>query len=94
MANTNSAQKSARVTERKHVRNRAAKSALKTYISKAEALIRKRDKEAAAAELKEAISALDSAAVKGIIHPNNAARRKSRLVQKFNSAFMEPKQVS
>ncbi len=38
------------------------------------------------AHLRSAISALDSAAQKGVIHPNNAARRKSRLMRRANAA--------
>jgi len=42
--------------------------------------------EEAQAAVREAVSALDKAAEKGVIHPNNAARRKSRLMLKLNSA--------
>lgn len=52
---------------------------------RAEALIVQADEQAAAGAVTEAISLLDRAAAKGVIHPNNAARRKSRLMSKYNA---------
>ena len=85
MANTRSAEKNIRAAERRRVRNRSIKSAVKTYIRKAERGI------TAAAEdsttlVVDAISKLDKAASKGILHPRNAARRKSRLMARLNAA--------
>jgi small subunit ribosomal protein S20 len=84
LANSKSALKRARVAERRHIRNRRFRSASRTLVRKAEALIRASDEQAAAGAIGEAISMLDRAAVKGIIHKNNAARRKSRLMAKYN----------
>ncbi len=85
MANTKSALKMIRVSERRRVRNQSIRSAAKTYVTKANILIARG---AAAEETQEsiqrAIKALDKAAQKGIIHKNNAARRKSRLIQRLN----------
>jgi small subunit ribosomal protein S20 len=93
-----------RSSERKRIRNRSVKSAVKTFISKAEALIRRGELESARSAVVQAVSALDKAAEKGIIHANNAARRKSRLMKKFNAvsalaqasqeAPVEPKPVA
>lgn len=80
MANTKSAQKRIRSDERKRVRNQAYRSQVKTAIKKAETLIS--TGKGNDAEVRAAISLLDKAASKGIIHRNNAARRKSRLVAK------------
>lgn len=80
MANTKSAQKRIRSDEKKRVRNQAYKSQVKTAIKKAETQIFGGDDNAEA--VREAIRLLDKAANKGIIHRNNAARRKSRLVAK------------
>ncbi len=85
MANTRSAEKMIRVAERRRLRNRTVKSAVKTFIRKAERGI------VAAAEdtqalVVQAISKLDKAASKGVLHPRNAARRKSRLMKKLNLA--------
>lgn len=78
--------KAARAAERKRLRNKSVKSATKTWVIKAEKAIAAGDLEVAESLVLQAISALDKAAEKGVIHPNNAARRKSRLMRKFNQA--------
>lgn len=87
MANTKSARKRIRTNERKHVRNMMYRSRAKTMIKKAEQTILQGEPSEEA--VREAIKTLDKAAVKGIIHKNNAARRKSRLMKKFNQARQE-----
>ncbi|HEX77183.1 MAG TPA: 30S ribosomal protein S20 [Dehalococcoidia bacterium] len=87
MAGITSAQKSARVAERRRRRNRPIRSQVKTQITKTLRLIASGDLEAAQAAAREAVSALDKAAEKGVIHRNNAARRKSRLMRKLNQAL-------
>ncbi len=84
MPNIKSAQKRVRVTERKRLRNKPVRTTCKTNITKAERLIYMGDVNAAQEAVAVAITSLDKAAEKGIIHPNNAARRKSRLMKKFN----------
>lgn len=86
MANTKSAIKMIRVAARRRARNRPVRSALKTYIGKAQGLIVAGQVGEAQTSVREAISALDKAAERGIIHPNQAARRKSRLMKKLNQA--------
>jgi len=81
-----SAQKRVRTAERKRLRNKSISSLCKTSITKAEKLIFSGELEAAREAVAVAISALDKAAEKGVIHPNNAARRKSRLMDKLNQA--------
>ena len=81
-----SAQKQVRVTERKSLRNKSITSLCKTSITKAEKLIFSGDLKAAEQAVTEAVVSLDKAAEKGVIHPNNAARRKSRLLKKLNQA--------
>jgi len=75
-----------RVAQRRRLRNKSVHSLCKTRITKAEKLIFSGELETAQSAVVAAISALDKAAEKGIIHPNNAARRKSRLVNKLNKA--------
>jgi small subunit ribosomal protein S20 len=82
-----SAQKAARVSERKAQRNRSIRSSVKTHIAKARRLILANELDAAQEAVKEAARALDKAAQKGVIHPNNAARRKSRLMKRLNQAL-------
>ena len=86
MPHTKSAKKALRVSQRRRTYNKPVKSQVKTYVKKAEQLIAAGELEPATEAVKTATSALDKAAQKGVIHANNAARRKSRLVQKFNSA--------
>jgi small subunit ribosomal protein S20 len=83
---TKSAQKQVRVSERKRLRNQPIRSQCKTSITKAEKLIFSGRLDEAAMAVTEAVSKLDKAAEKGVIHTNNAARRKSRLLKKLNSA--------
>ncbi|MBI3930388.1 MAG: 30S ribosomal protein S20 [Chloroflexi bacterium] len=81
---TKSAKKQLHITERRRLRNKSTRSLCKTNITKAERLILSGELEAAQKAVVAAISSLDRAAEKKIIHPNNAARRKSRLMQKLN----------
>ena len=86
MANTKSAKKAARVAARRQARNKPIRSAAKTYVAKAERIIFSGELASASAAAVQAQKALDKAAQKGVIHPNNAARRKSRLMKKLNQA--------
>ena len=81
-----SAQKQARVAEKKRLRNKSVSSLCKTNITKAEKLIFSGELELAKEAVAAAISSLDKAAELGVIHPNNAARRKARLMKKLNEA--------
>src|SRR5262245_43358325 len=81
LANTKSSEKRIRSNERKRVRNQMYRSRVKTMIRKAEEQILIGQDSAEA--IRVAMSTLDKAASKGIIHKNNAARRKSRLAAKL-----------
>lgn len=84
MANSKSAEKRIRVSERRRQRNRPYKTAARTFVRKAETTIGGGDAAAATAAVADAVAMLDRVAGKGVIHPNNAARRKSRLMAKLN----------
>jgi small subunit ribosomal protein S20 len=81
LANHKSALKRIRSSERKRLRNRVFISRARTEVKQARTEIDGGNLEAARAATLEAISVLDKAANKGIIHKNNAARRKSRLMK-------------
>ncbi len=81
MANTKSAIKRIRQNEKRRMRNRFYKSASRTLVKKARLSFEEGDVEAARTATLTAIKALDKAAEKDIIHKNNAARRKSRLMK-------------
>ena len=85
MANTKFALKRIRSSARRRARNKPVKTALKTYVKVAQTTIVAQQPDDAADAVVRAISALDKAASKGIIHKNQAARRKSRLMAKLNS---------
>ena len=84
MANTKSALKRIRSSERKKARNKPVRTALKTFVRSAVTQINTGATEDSAEAVVRAISALDKAAGKGVIHKNQAARRKSRLMTKLN----------
>ncbi len=83
---TRSATKAHRQSLKHRLRNRMVRSATRTIVKKAEAAIAAGDPEAARLAVRAALSNLDRAAKKGVIHANAAARRKSRLVLKYNAA--------
>lgn len=87
---TKSAEKEMRKTKRRSLRNKAVRTRAKTMIDKAERLIFSGDIESARKAAAAAIRSLDKAAEKGILHPNNAARRKARLMKKLNQAQIPP----
>ena len=86
MPNTRSATKQVRVQERRRLRNQSVRSATRTFVRKALEAIQDGESSATADSIRSALGALDRAAKKGVIHPNNAARRKSRLMKKLNTA--------
>ena len=89
MANSKSARKRIRVAARNAERNRVYRSSARTFVKRAELAIQGGDADAAEQAVQRAIIALDRTAAKKVIHPNNAARRKSRLMAKFNAMGAE-----
>ena len=80
------AAKSDRVAKRKRERNLPLRSRAKTFVRSARKQIDDGDLDAAALTVKSAVTALDKAAAKGALHPNNAARRKSRIMSQLTRA--------
>ncbi|CCE25243.1 MULTISPECIES: 30S ribosomal protein S20 [Methylotuvimicrobium] len=83
MANTAQAKKRARQAEKSRIRNAGQRSNLRTFIKKVLAAVNAGDKEKAQAAFQTAVPIIDSAANKGLIHKNKAARSKSRLNAKI-----------
>ena len=83
MANTKSAIKRIRQNERRRLRNRVYRGQARTYIKNARLAIANGEVEEAREATMKAVSALDKAAEKGVIHKNNAARRKSRIMRQL-----------
>jgi len=86
LANTKSAIKEIRVARARRERNKSVSSQTKSVVHSAGGLINGEDKNAAMKGVRAAESQLDRAVAKGILHPNAAARRKSRLTKKLNKA--------
>lgn len=86
MAHHKSALKRIRSSERKRIRNRLVKVRVRTFVKKARAQLSAAQPDAATSReaVLAAIKELDKAATKGVIHRNNAARRKSRLMKRLN----------
>ncbi len=82
-----SVEKRVKQSEKRRIRNKAVRSTTRTYIKRAEQSIQIGEFDTAKEMIDTSIKSLDKAAEKGIIHPNNAARRKSRLVNKLNKAL-------
>ncbi|MDR2656022.1 MAG: 30S ribosomal protein S20 [Oscillospiraceae bacterium] len=85
MPNIKSAKKRVRVSQKANLRNKSARSAMKTFIKKAEKAILAgaEDRETLA---KNAFKAVDQASSKGVIHKNKASRTKSQIAKKLNRA--------
>ncbi len=84
MANIKSAKKRILVTQTRTARNKAIKSEVKTMVKKVYAAIESKDKDAAKAALKEAVSTMDKATSKGVYHKNTTSRKISRMQKAIN----------
>lgn len=84
MANIKSAKKRVVTSAKRAERNKAIRTAVKTYVKKVEAAVEAGNKEEANKVLPEAISQITKAANKGILHKNTAARKVSRLTKLVN----------
>jgi small subunit ribosomal protein S20 len=84
--NIKSAKKRARTTEVRALRNASIKSSVKTAIRRCNEALINAGPEGSVQELNRAFSTVDRAAKKGVVHRNQAARRKSRLARRANKA--------
>ncbi|MDR2017596.1 MAG: 30S ribosomal protein S20 [Syntrophobacterales bacterium] len=85
MRKNKSAVKKARQSEQKRLRNFHVKSTMKTYIKKIYAVMENKDTEHVDEAFKKAVSFINRAASKGVIHSNNASRKVSRLSKKVHT---------
>jgi small subunit ribosomal protein S20 len=83
LANIKSAIKRNKQNEKRRIRNRVIRGSARTAVKKARTVLSGSDSVAARQAAMEAISVLDKAAEKGVLHKNNAARRKSRLMRRL-----------
>ena len=85
MANTPSARKRVRQTERRTRVNRARRSRIRTFVKKVESAIASGDREAAAEALQAAQPEIMRGVTKGVLHRNTASRKVSRLAHRVNA---------
>jgi small subunit ribosomal protein S20 len=83
LANIKSAIKRNKQNEKRRLRNRVYRGSARTFVARARVALARQDLETAESATMAAVSALDKAAQKGVIHKNNAARRKSRLMKRL-----------
>ncbi|MDH3944634.1 MAG: 30S ribosomal protein S20 [Anaerolineae bacterium] len=81
MANIESAKKRNRQNQKRRLRNRVFRGRARSYVKQARLAIESGNVDEARAATMSAVSALDKAAEKGVIHKNNASRRKSRIMR-------------
>ncbi|MDR0862551.1 MAG: 30S ribosomal protein S20 [Oscillospiraceae bacterium] len=85
MPNIKSASKRVLISRALNLKNRAARSVLKTQIKKFETAVAAGDRAGAEVAYKSAVKVVDKSAAHGLIHKNNAARKKSALTVKLNA---------
>jgi len=91
MASHKSAIKRIRQTEKHYLYNRGYRGRARTLVKKARASIASGNAAEAREAVRQAIQDLDKAVSKGVLHANNAARRKSRLMKRLNTLEAKPK---
>lgn len=84
MPNTKSAAKAMRQANRRRVNNTRTKTKFKAAVKKVKKLVTETNIADAAAALKDAMSTMDKAVKKGVMHKNTASRKKSRLAKSIN----------
>ena len=84
MPNIKSAKKRVLLTKVQNEKNRAAKSVLRTNLKKFDAALAEGNREQADSAYKAAVKTIDESVKKGILHKNNAARKKSSITRKLN----------
>lgn len=85
VANTESAKKRLRQNEKRRLHNKTVKSEVKTLIKNCISAAEQKDKEKAEELTRLLFSKIDKAAKRGILHPNNAARKKSRVQKRVHA---------
>ncbi len=85
MPNIKSAEKRVLIAKERNAKNKIEKTKLKNSLKKFDAAVAEGNRETAESAYKVAVKTVDHAAQKGIIHKNNAARKKSSLTKKLNT---------
>lgn len=91
MPNTPSAIKRLKQSVKRRMHNRIAKKIIKTYVKRTLASVVAKDFEKAEADFRVATAKIDKAGVRRVLHPNTAARRKSKLARDYKAALAKAK---
>jgi small subunit ribosomal protein S20 len=83
--NIKSAEKRVLIARERNAKNKIVKTRIKNTIKKFDAAVAEGNREAAESAYKVAVKTVDNAAIKGVIHKNNAAHKKSSLTKKLNA---------
>ena len=86
MPNTPSAIKRLKQSKKRRLHNRIAKKVIKTLTKRAMASLVAKEFDKAEADFRQTIGKIDKAGVRRVLHPNTAARRKSRLTREYSAA--------
>lgn len=87
MPQIKSQKKRVKTNELRRQRNMAVRSRMKTYVKEAEAALEKKDADLIDSTIRKAISVIDKACTKGVLHRNSAARKKSSLSRRAKAAL-------
>ena len=85
MPNIKSSAKRVALSRAQNAKNKAERSVLRTAVKKFDTAVAEGNKEAAATTFKAAVTAVDKAAGKNLIHKNNAANKKSKMAKRLNA---------
>ena len=86
MPNSPSAIKRLKQSKKRRMRNRIAKKVIKTFSKKVTTTLEEKNFEQAEIDFRAAVAKIDKAGVRRVLHPNTAARRKSKLARAINAA--------
>jgi small subunit ribosomal protein S20 len=89
MPNTPSAIKRLKQNAKRRMRNRIAKKIIKTYSKRAVVAVAAKEFEKAEADFRTAVAKIDKAGARRVLHPNTAARRKSKLARDYQAALVK-----
>ena len=91
MPNTPSAIKRLKQNVKRRMHNRITKKIIRTYIKRTLAAAAANEAEKAEADFRTTVAKIDKAGVRRVLHPNTAARRKSRLTREYHAALAKAK---
>lgn len=93
MPSSPSAIKRLKQSQKRRMHNRITRKVIKTLVKRSMAAVAAKDFEKAEADFRAATAKIDKAGVRRVLHPNTAARRKSKLARDFTAAVAKAKKA-